>query len=263
MQPGRNTPLASGTQVPLIGFGTWDITGDDVRPSVLRALEVGYRHIDTAWGYGNEAEIGAALRESGVPRDEVFLTSKIPPRRIGLEDQTLTGTLRDLGTDRIDLYLIHSFPTEQESPRLWEFLVDARDRGQAISIGVSNYTLEQIDDLAVSTGVPPDVNQIRWTPSLYDRQVAEGLSARCVVLEGFSALRKANLDEPVLLDIAGNHAVTPAQVILRWHIQHRFITLPRSTHRQRIAENFDVWGFELTDEEVARIDALGARGVAA
>jgi diketogulonate reductase-like aldo/keto reductase len=259
MHPERVTvDIGGGQRLPIVGLGTWNVTGDDVGPAVRAAIECGYRHIDTAYGYGNEAEIGQALRDSGIDRDEVFLTSKIPPRRIGYEEETLAGSLRQLRTDYLDLWLIHAPPdTADQSSKLWEFVIRAREQGRVRAIGVSNYSTEQIDHLAAVTGVMPAVNQIRWSPALFDPSRMAQMRERSIVLEGFSAIRLTNLEDPRLVAVAAAHGVTTAQVLVHWQLQHGIVVLPRSVRADRIRENFSVWHFELTPGELALIDAMG------
>ncbi len=259
MDPERaSVGIGGGQRLPIVGLGTWNVTGDDVAPAVLTAVECGYRHIDTAYGYGNEAGIGQALRSTGLDREEVFLTSKIPPRRIGYEEETLAGSLKQLQTDYLDLWLIHAPPdTADESCRLWEFVIGAREQGRVRAIGVSNYSTEQIDQLAAATGVMPAVNQIRWSPALFDPGRMAQMRERSIALEGFSAIRLTNLEDPRLLTVAAAHGVTTAQVLVRWQLQHGIVVLPRSVRADRIRENFAVWDFELTPGELALIDAMG------
>jgi diketogulonate reductase-like aldo/keto reductase len=242
-------------QMPLIGFGTWQATGRRGYESVRYALEIGYRHIDTATTYGNEAEVGRALRDSGVPREEVYLTTKLPPSRQGHERSTLEASLSALGVDSVDMWLIHWPP--RDSIKVWRQFIALREAGLALGIGVSNYSIRQLDELTRETGVTPEVNQIEWAPSLYDAERAAAHQQRGIILEGYSALKNTNLADPVLTAIAEAHGVSAAQVVLRWHIEHEFVAIPKSVTPQRIAANFDVYGFELTDAEVARIDNLG------
>lgn len=253
----RAVAIGPGLQMPLIGFGTWDISEALAYEAVRIALDTGYRHIDTAYGYANEAAIGRAIADSGVARADVFITTKVPSRRIGHEDETVAASLRGLRTDYIDLWLIHDPPTGAASLQLWEYFIGLQARGAARAIGVSNYSTAQIDALVEATGITPSVNQIRWTPALYDPVRVAELEARRIQLEGFSAIRRTNLDHPTLTTIAARHGITAAQVVLRWHVEHRFVTLPRSTDAGRIRENFDVWDIALSPEEVSAIDALG------
>lgn len=243
--------------MPLLGFGTWQITGRRAYESVRYALEVGYRHIDTATSYGNEAEVGRALRDSGVPREDVYLTTKLPPSHQGRERSTLEASLRALGVESIDMWLIHWPP--RDSVKVWREFIALRDKALTRGIGVSNYSTRQLDELITATGVTPEVNQIEWAPTLYDARRAAEHQERGIVLEGYSALRNSNFADPVLVEVAGAHGVTPVQVVLRWHIEHGFVVIPKSVTPERIAANFDLFGFTLSDDEVARIDALGRR----
>jgi 2,5-diketo-D-gluconate reductase A len=244
-------------QMPLIGFGTWQATGRKGYEAIRYALEIGYRHIDTATMYGNEAEVGKALRDSGVPREEVYLTTKLPPSRQGRERSTLEASLSALGVDSVDMWLIHWPP--RDSVKLWRQFIALQEAGLTHGIGVSNYSTRQLDELIKATGVTPQVNQIEWAPSLYDAERAAEHRQRGIILEGYSALKNTNLSNRVLAEIAKAHGVSAAQVVLRWHIEHGFVAIPKSVTPQRIAANFDVFGFALTDAELARIDGLGSR----
>jgi 2,5-diketo-D-gluconate reductase A len=251
--------LSDGAAMPLLGFGTWQIRGRQAYDAVRHALDVGYRHIDTATIYGNEAEVGRALADSGVPREDVFVTTKLPPRNAGRERQTIEASLLALGTDYVDLWLIHWPPGGRAGVGAWRAFVDVQKAGSARSIGVSNYDAGEIDEVTDATGVRPAVNQIEWSPHLYDARRSAELRERDIVLEGYSPFRASRLDDPVLVEVASKHGVTPAQVILRWHIDHGFVAIPKSVRPERIEANFDIFGFTLDDDEVARIDALGSR----
>ncbi|MFC4107490.1 aldo/keto reductase [Micromonospora zhanjiangensis] len=248
-------PLPSGARMPLLGFGTWQLTGNAAYDAVLAALTAGYRHIDTATMYRNEDQVGRAVRDSGVPRADIFITTKWPPERAGRVRETLAASLAALDTDYVDLWLVHA-PPRTDDVAVWREFIAARDEGQTRSIGVSNYGLDQIDALTRATGELPAVNQIRWSPTLYDANLADGHSERGVVLEGYSALKNIDLDDPVLVRVADAHGVTPAQVVLRWHLDHGFVAIPKSATPERIRSNLDVFGFRLTDEQIAEIDAL-------
>jgi 2,5-diketo-D-gluconate reductase A len=251
------TLAASQLRMPLLGFGTWQLNGRHAYESVRHAIAVGYRHIDTATGYSNEAEVGRAIRDSGIRRDEVFITTKLPPDHAGRERATLTASLTALGVDSVDLWLIHWPPRRNSSTRVWRAFRELRDAGMARAIGVSNYDNGLIDELIADSGEAPAVNQIPWSPWEYSSTVVDDHRRRGVVLEGYSPFRRSDLRSPVLRDIAAAHDVTPAQVILRWHIDHGIVVIPKSATPERIAQNFDVDGFELTDPERSRIDALG------
>jgi diketogulonate reductase-like aldo/keto reductase len=256
--PDRSAVLPSGRAMPLLGFGTWQITGDSAVTSTAAALESGYRHIDTATLYGNEREVGRALRESGIPRDEVFVTTKLPPDRASDAPAVLQESLEKLGVDHVDLWLVHWPPADELLLPAWRDLVAAQKDGLARDIGVSNYPLDLIDRLADDTGVLPAVNQIRWSPLIFDAAVLDGHQERGVVLEGYSALRGGTLDHPVIVEIAERLGRSPAQVILRWHLQHDVVAIPKSEKPERIRSNADLAGFELSTEDMASLDSLSS-----
>jgi 2,5-diketo-D-gluconate reductase A len=249
----------SSVEMPLLGFGTWQLRGKAAYEAVRDALEAGYRHLDTATMYGNEAEVGRALADSGVPRDEVFITTKVPPERAGRERATLQASLRALGLDAIDLWLIHWPPGRGRSVPVWREFLAAREAGLTRAAGVSNYGTDEIDELFAATGERPAVNQIRFGPSLWDAAVIAAHRERGVVVEGYSPFKTTNLHDPVLTRIAAAHGVDPARVVLRWHVQHEIVVIPKSRTPERIARNADIGGFALTDAEMAAVDGLGRR----
>jgi len=248
--------LGGPLDMPLLGFGTWQIRGDAAYDAVREALAAGYRHLDTATMYGNEAEVGRALRDSGVPRDDVFVTTKLPPDRAGQERATLEASLAALGVDAVDLWLIHWPPRRGKSVPVWREFLAARDEGRARAVGVSNYGTEEIDELIAATGQRPAVNQIRWGPKLYDAKLVAGHRERGVVVEGYSPFKTTDLHDPVLSRIATAHGVDPARVVLRWHVQHGIVVIPKSVTPERIVRNAQLDGFVLTGEEMALIDGL-------
>ena len=253
--------LTSGS-MPLLGFGTWQISNRDAPQATAYALQAGYRHIDTATMYQNESGIGKALASVALPRESVFVTTKLPPAHAGRERRTLGESLTKLGLDYVDLWLVHWPPNGQAAPRVWQQFIRAQQEGLTKAIGVSNYSLRQIDELIQVTGVAPQVNQIRWGPSLYDPAMVSGLQQRGVVLEGYSPFKVSNLKDPTLVSIATRHDATAAQVIVAWHIAHGFVVIPKSVRRERIVANAAAVRIELTPEDVAMIDNLSnARGV--
>lgn len=254
--PTEAAPLPSGAAMPLLGFGTWQLTGQDAYRCTLAALKAGYRHIDTAKVYGNETEVGDAIRDSGVARAELFITTKVPPATSDEATTALQESLDKLQTDYLDLWLIH-WPGDDAGLDQWEVFTAAKRNGQVRDIGVSNYSLELIDEVAAS-GEAPAVNQIRWSPLIYDREIAAGLQQRRVVLEGYSALRGGTLDNPTIADLAERIGRTVAQVILRWHLQHGFVAIPKSSVEERIVSNADVGAFELSAEDMAALDSLAS-----
>ena len=242
--------------MPILGLGTWQARGRGAVSAVLRALEVGYRHIDTATAYGNEEQVGQAVAESGVPREDIFVTTKLPPSRANRERATLEDSLDALGFEYVDLWLIHWPPSGGARPDVWERLLELQAEGLAREVGVSNYSVRQLDELERETGRLPAVNQIEWSPALFDQKVFEAHRSRGVQLEGYSPLKTMNLRDAQLVRIAESHGVTPAQVVLRWHIEHRIVAIPKSTNAERIAENAAISGFELTLSEVERLDGF-------
>jgi diketogulonate reductase-like aldo/keto reductase len=240
-------------------LGTWQARGRDAVDAVRDALGAGYRHVDTATMYGNEREVGQAIAASDVPRDEVFVTTKLPQGNAGRERQTLEESLAALGVDYVDLWLIHWPPGGRARPDVWERLLELQAQGRARDVGVSNYSLAQIDELERATGRLPAVNQIEWSPALFDADVLEGHRRRGVQLEGYSPLRATNLGDPRLTEVAAARGVTPAQVVLRWHIEHRVVAIPKSTSPARIAENAAIFEFTLTPAEIESLDGIARR----
>ena len=257
--PQQSADLPGGGRIPLLGFGTWQLKGDDALTATQVALEAGYRHLDTATIYGNQTEVGEALRRSGVPRDEVFLTTKCPPARAGHELDALHESLEQLGVDRVDLWLVHWPAPGPATHGMWRAFVQARTEGLATDIGVSNFDVDLLDEVAADTGVVPAVNQVEWSPYLFDADVLAAHQERGVVLEGYSALRGGTLADPVVGAIAERLGRTPAQVIVRWHLQHQTVVIPKSRESERVRSNADVAGFELSAEDMAELDTLGHR----
>jgi 2,5-diketo-D-gluconate reductase A len=254
--------------MPLLGFGTWQLTGGTAHDSIRAALEIGFRHIDTATMYRNERQVGTALRDSGLPRDDVFITSKLAPDRFGKYGadlrirgrrarSTLEQSLEQLGVPQLDLWLVHWPPRSDVGTSMWEQFVAARDEGLVRDIGVSNYALEQVDELTARTGVAPAVNQIRWSPSLFDRAVLDGHRERGVVLEGYSGLKGGVLKQPTVVQIADRLGRSPAQVVIRWHLDHSVVVIPRSRDPEHIRTNAEVAGFRLSESDIAALDELG------
>ena len=248
--------LSGAGAMPLVGLGTWQLSGSECYRAVRHALDVGYRHLDTAKMYRNEREVGSAVRDSGIPREDVFVTTKLPPGDAGAERRTLEGSLRALGMEYVDLWLVHWPPRRGSGVATWREFLALGDRGLARAVGVSNYSLAQLDELERETGEAPQVNQIRWGPTLYDPDEADGHRRRGVVLEGYSPFKTTDLGHPVLVAIADRHGVTTAQVVVRWHVDHEVVVIPKSAAPERITANFDVFGFALDDDDLRGIDGL-------
>lgn len=259
-----SVPLSDGSMLPALGFGTYPLTGERGVEAMVSALRLGYRLLDTAVNYGNETEVGEALRRSGVPREEVRITSKIPGRHHAY-DAAIASTkesLHRLGLDYLDLHLIHwPNPSQDRYAEAWRALVDLQQQGLVRSIGVSNFTSAHLDRIVSETGVTPVVNQIELHPYFPQEQMRAANAERGIVTESWSPMGKqqAPFAEPAIADAAHKHGVTPGQVILRWQHQLGAVPIPKSATPQRQAANLDIFGFELSDDEVAAITALGRR----
>lgn len=255
-------PLNDTTRLPIVGFGTYPMKGEQAVAAVGSALELGYRLLDTAVNYGNEEEVGEAVRRAAVRREEVRVQTKLPGRHHAYD--LALGSLRDsarrLGVEQLDVALIHwPNPRQGRYVDAWRALVRAQQDGLVRTVGVSNFTEEHLSNIIDATGVVPAVNQIElhpWFPQEQLRQVHDRLGIRT---QAWSPLgkRRAPFDEPAVADAAREHGVSPAQVILRWHVQLGSLPLPKSATRERQRTNLEVLGFELTDEQMRAITALG------
>ena len=252
----RVVRLAGGHPVPVVGFGTWRLAGEEGYKAIRYAIELGYRHIDTATMYRNEAEVGRAVRDSGVPREQIFITTKLPAERAGQEQRTLAESLHALGTGYVDLWLVHWPPGSRAAPETWQRLIAARDAGLTREIGVSNYSIAQIGELVRATEVAPAVNQVPWNPAHHDQALLDAHRAAGVLVQGYSPLKGSDLRDPALVAIAAGHGVTPAQVVLRWHLQRGIAVIPKSERQDRIRSNLDLYSFTLTAAELSRVDHL-------
>jgi diketogulonate reductase-like aldo/keto reductase len=255
----RSRKLSDGNAIPLLGLGVWQVEpGPETENAVRWALERGYRHLDTAQAYGNEESVGRALRNSGVPRGEVFITTKFYPRSRDPAAEA-EGSLRRLGVDQVDLYIIH-WP--QGGPTwAWPGMERAHELGHARSIGVSNFDVDELDAVMANADVPPAVNQVQFSPFKHRRALLEACEERGVVLEAYSPLTTgARLHDPTVADVARRVGRTPAQVLLRWCVQRHIPTIPKSTRRERIEENGQIFDFELSDEDMVALDTLDETG---
>jgi diketogulonate reductase-like aldo/keto reductase len=247
--------LADGNRMPVLGLGVWQIPDGEACVNAVRwALELGYRHIDTAQAYGNEEGVGKALADSGVARDQVFITTKFYPKNrdpVAAAEQSL----RRLGVDQVDLYLVH-WP-ENGPTWAWPGMERARELGYARSIGVSNFAVDDLE-LVLSAGtVPPVVNQIELSPVRYRRALIDACLSQDVVPEAYSPLGTGeHLSSKTVLRVAERVGRTPAQVLLRWCLQRSLVVIPKSTRRERIASNAEIFDFTLTDSDMAELDAL-------
>jgi diketogulonate reductase-like aldo/keto reductase len=247
--------LADGNEIPLLGLGVWQVpNGRECVNAVRWALELGYRHIDTAQAYGNEESVGLALRESAIPREDVFITTKFHPRRRDPVAEA-EASLRRLGVDHVDLYIVHwprGGPTWA-----WPGMERARERGYARSVGVSNFNASAVDEVIAEATVTPAVNQVQFSPFEYRRALLEACDELGVTLEAYSPLGTGrHLADPSVKRIAETLRRTPAQVLLRWCVQRQIPALPKSTHRERIEENAQIFDFTLSTADMAALDAL-------
>ena len=260
--PTLSLRAGSGTiQIPQLGFGTWEIPDADVTDAVVHALKTGYRSIDTAAIYGNEEGVGRALRQTEVPRDDIFLTTKVWNDRQGFDStlQAMEESLARLGTDYVDLYLIHwPVPAKDAYVDTWKALLKLREDGKAKAVGVCNFHEQHLQRLADETGELPAINQIELHPYLSQEKLREFHAARDIVTEDWSPLgaRLNIIDDPVIGSIANATGKTPAQVVLRWHLQIGSVVIPRSTKPARIESNFDIVDFELNDSQMDSINGL-------
>jgi diketogulonate reductase-like aldo/keto reductase len=251
--------LADGTAIPVLGLGVWQVPdGPECENAVRWALELGYRHIDTAQAYGNEGSVGRALSDSGVPREDVFITTKFFPRHSDPAAE-VERSLERLAVDQVDLYIIH-WP--QGGPTwAWPGMEEAHRRGHARSIGVSNFSAQELEEVMGIATIAPVVNQVQFSPFEYRHALLEACARRGVALEGYSPLGTGrHLSDPAVTQIAERIGRTPAQVLIRWSLQRELIVIPKSTHRERIEENAQVFDFTLSDADMMALDSLDQTG---
>jgi diketogulonate reductase-like aldo/keto reductase len=254
--------LRNAVEMPVLGLGVWQSApGEETRRAVAEALAAGYRHVDTARAYRNEADVGAAIRESGVPRREVFVTTKLWNADHGYDKglRAIDASLEALGMEQVDLYLVH-WPVEGLRRDTWRALEKVLGDGRARAIGVSNYTARHLDELLGHARVPPAVNQVEFNPFLFQKELLEHCRRNGIQLEAYAPLVRAHkMEHPILRRTARKHEKTPAQVLLRWGLQHDLVVIPKSVRPERIRENADLFGFALDDEDMAALDALDER----
>ncbi len=263
----ENYTLSNGVKIPVIGFGTWQTPNDDTGVNaVLSALDAGYRHIDTAQGYGNESSVGKAAELSGIPRNEIFITSKLTNSMHGY-DNTMSSfeqTLRELGTDYVDLFLIH-WPNpikyrdtwQKTNAETWKAFEELYEAGKIRAIGISNFRQHHIDELMKTAKIPPMVNQIRLCPGDTQDELVAYCRERNILLEAYSPLGTGKIFAvPEMKAIAGKYGKSIAQICIRWSLQNGFLPLPKSVTPERIKENLDVLGFEISEDDMKMIAGL-------
>jgi diketogulonate reductase-like aldo/keto reductase len=251
--------LNNGVKMPWVGLGVWQVSeGEVVERAVKTAIAAGYRSIDTAAVYGNERGVGNAIRESGIPREQLFITTKVWNADQGY-DSTLKAfeeSRKKLGLDVVDLYLVH-WPVKGKYKETWKALVKLYKDGLVRAIGVSNFQVHHLKDIIDDSGVVPAVNQVEYHPRLAQKELLRFCKETGIQMEAWSPLMQGRYhDHPVLTELAAKHGKSPAQIVLRWDIQNGVVTIPKSTNEQRIRENAAIFDFELSDEDMAKIDTM-------
>ncbi len=251
--------LNNGVEIPILGLGVFrSPPGDETRQAVLDAFAVGYRHVDTAHIYGNERDVGEAIRRSGLPREEIFVTTKLwnSDHGYGPALRAFERSASELGVEYVDLYLIH-WPVEGLRLDSWRALESLQRGGKCRAIGVSNYTISHLSELLARGEVVPAVNQVEFHPFLYQRQLLDFCRSKGIALEAYSPLAKAKkMKDPTLLALAAKYDKTPAQVLVRWGLQHGLVVIPKSIQKQRIEQNADVFDFAIAATDMEVLDGL-------
>lgn len=251
--------LNNGVEIPRFGLGVFRAPrGEETRQAVSDALALGYRHIDTARIYGNERDVGTGVRDSRIPRQEIFVTTKLWNDDQGYEStlRACERSLKELGLEYVDLYLVH-WPVSGKRLDSWRAMEKLLADGKCRSIGVSNFTERHLEELLRHAKVIPAVNQVELSPFLYQEELIRYCEGKGIAVEAYSPLTKGQrLGDPTLVEVARRHSRTPAQVLIRWCLQHGLIVIPKSTRKERIHENADVFGFELSAEEMRTLDGL-------
>ncbi len=254
--------IAEGVEMPGFGLGLYKAAaGDEVYRAVRFALDAGYRHLDTATFYHNEADVGRAVKESGIPREEIFVATKLWPSDFANANEVFAKSLRALGGDYIDLYMLH-WPGTDEALRYktWDILLELRERGLICAAGVSNFLASQLEEMRQKTGTLPANNQVELHPWHQQREVREYGAKHGVSITAWGPIFHGHLgEEPLMAEIGRKYGKNAAQATLRWHVQHDIVIIPKSVKQERILQNADVFDFELSDEDMARIDALDGK----
>jgi methylglyoxal/glyoxal reductase len=250
--------LNNNTEIPYLGFGTYQIRGSAAKESVLHALEAGYRHIDTAAAYGNETEVGQAVRESGIRREDIFITTKLWNEDQGYDSalEAFERSNETLGLKYVDLYLLH-WPVSERRLDSWKALEKILDGGKCRAIGVSNFTVRHLEELLEVSKVVPAVNQVEFNPFLYQKDLLDYCNSKGIALCAYTPLsRGKKLDHPLLRALSGSYRKTPAQILIRWALEHDIVVMPKSSTRKRITENSDVFDFTISPADMKTLDSI-------
>lgn len=252
----RTAKLANGIKMPMLGLGTWTMDDAEAENVVGYALKEGYRHIDTAKLYGNEAGVGRAVTNSGIPRSEIFITTKLWPTDFFNAEAAFHRSLERLGLEYVDLYLIH-WPIPLMPATLWKTMEKIYKDELARAVGVSNYGISEIEAVLESAKIPPMVNQVKCSPWDFNKELFDYCREKNIAFEAYSPLtRRSHLGDEVLAEIAAKHGRTPAQILLRWNIEHGMVTIPKSSNPERLKENLAIFDFSLGEEDMATLDNL-------
>jgi diketogulonate reductase-like aldo/keto reductase len=247
--------LHSGNRMPVMGLGTWELTGEAAVTSVAEALKLGYRMIDTSGDYGNQAEIGEGIRRSGVRREDIYLVTKVEEDEDAYE--STRGNLEELGLDHADLMLIHRPPEHGAGQELWDGLIRAKDEGLCRDIGVSNYSIDHIEELTDTSDESPVVNQIEWSPFGHSLDMLRYCRENDIAIQAYSPLtRHERLDEQPIQELADKYEKTPAQILIHWSLQHGVVPIIKASSRRHLEENIDVFDFQFSSQDMAVLDRL-------
>ena len=252
------TKLNNGIEIPYIGLGTYQLKGKIAHESVNVALEAGYRLIDTAESYYNEKEVGGAIKNSRIPRNEIFVTTKLANENHGYDNtlRAFEDSLKRLGLDYIDLYLIH-WPSSKLRNETWKAFESILQNGFCRSIGVSNYTVRHLKELLRISSTIPAVNQVEFNPYIYQKEILDLCRGKNIQLEGYTPLaRTKKFNESILKNISEKYGKSKAQILIRWSLQHNVITIPKSSNENRIKENINVFDFEIADDDMEKLNSL-------
>jgi diketogulonate reductase-like aldo/keto reductase len=260
LSPGSRIKLNNGVDMPVLGLGTWQIPKQRVEKAVLIALDAGYRHIDTAAAYNNEAEVGQAVRSSSIPRSEIFITTKLWNNDHGYQKALAAcdSSLERLGMSYVDLYLVH-WPVERLRDDTWQAMETLLESRKCRAIGVSNYTIRHLKQLLASSRIVPAVNQVEFSPFLCQKELLAFCRSNNIQLEAYSPLtRGGRLDDPGLAAVAAGYGKSPAQVLIRWALQMGVVAIPKASSEKHIRENADVFDFEISAEDMQALASLNS-----